>query len=303
MRFKKNLQLLSPVFWPAWLLIGVLWLITRLPTRWQLGLGRGLGKILALFPSKLKHISQVNIKLCFPELNPAEQKKLLQKNFVSLGIGLIEAAMAWWLPDSKLQNLFTIHGMEHVEQAFAQGKGILIVGPHFTCLEIIGRILAMQYSFAVIYRPHKKRLVAFLHERFRQKHYLNYIPRHEVRKLLRALQNNTAIWYAYDIDAGPKRSVFAPFFNIPTASLTSASRLAQLSGAAVIPISFYRRENEFGYEVNLGPQLTNFPSGDNIADATRLNAYLETAIRAHPEQYVWQYKRFKTRPENEERLY
>lgn len=112
-----------------------------------------------------------------------------------------------------------------------------------------------------------------------------------------------AIWYAYDIDAGPKHSVFAPFFGIPTASLTSASRIAHISGAAVIPISFHRRDSDLGYDVLLSPPLENFPSNDPITDATRLNAIIEEAIRNKPEQYVWQYKRFKTRPQGESRLY
>src|SRR5207244_791287 len=116
------------------------------------------------------------------------------------------------------------------------------------------------------------------------------------RQLIRTLNNNMAIWYAYDIDAGEKRSVFAPFFGIQTASLTSVSRIIRLSGAAVIPISFHRREDNFKYEVVLSPPIENFPTDDLVADAACLNTVMESAIRKHPEQYVWQYKRFKTRP-------
>lgn len=300
---KKQSSLFNPIYWPAWIILGILWSITRLPYRWQIKIGATLGWLLYCLPSKLKHITEVNIKLCLPELSPEQQKSLVKKNFASLGIGLIEAAMAWWLPDDKLECIYTLHGLEHAEKAFQNGKGIILVGPHFTCLEIIGRMLGMKYSFAVMYRPHKKRLVSFIHERFRQRHYVNYIPRHQVRKLLSALKNNMAIWYAYDIDAGDKHSVFAPFFGIPTASLTSVSRIIRLSGAAVIPISFYRRENEIGYDIYLSPPIENFPTTDLTADAAVLNGLLENAIRTKPEQYVWQYKRFKTRPEGEKRFY
>jgi KDO2-lipid IV(A) lauroyltransferase len=299
----KTRSLASPVYWPAWLSLGILWLITRLPHRWQIRIGQGLGYLLYLIPSKLVRITDTNIKLCFPELSERERKNLVKKNFSSLGIGLIEAAMAWWLPDNKLDCLVNMHGLEYVEQAFAKGKGIILLGPHYTCLEMIGRLLGMKYSFAVMYRPHKKRLIAFIHERFRQQHYINYIPRHRIRQLLRALNNNMAIWYAYDIDAGEKRSVFAPFFGIPTASLTSVSRIIRLSDAAVIPINFYRRDDDFKYDVILSPPVENFPTNDAVADATRLNSIVEEAIRAHPEQYVWQYKRFKTRPPGEKRFY
>jgi KDO2-lipid IV(A) lauroyltransferase len=300
---KNFLLFANPLYWPAWLILGILWLITRLPFRWQMNIGETLGKIVHFFPSKLKQITTINIQRCFPELTLQQQKALVKKSFISLGIGVIEAAMAWWLPDKRLLPVFTLHGLEHVEAAYAKGKGVILLGPHFTCLEMIGRLLGMHYSFAVMYRPHKKALVSFIHDRFRKKQSIQYIARHRMRELLRALENNTAIWYAYDVDGGKKRSVFAPFFGIQTASLTAVSRVVELSNATVIPISFYRRDNEFGYDIFLSPPIEPFPGSDLTQDATRLNASLEHAIRTKPEQYVWQYKRFKTRPVGEKRFY
>lgn len=301
--FKKQLELLNPLYWPAWFGLGLLWLIGRLPYRCQLSIGKNIGRAVYFFPSKLKAITDVNIKLCFPQLSLDERNKLAKKNFESLGIGLIEAGMSWWTPASKLQQLFKVNGFEYAEEALAKGKGIILLGPHFTCLEMVGRLLGLKYSFAVMYRPHKKQFVNFIHERFRKKNYLRYIPRHRMRDLIRALNENMAIWYAYDVDGGKKRSVFAPFFGIQTASLTTVSRIAEMSGAAIIPIGFYRHDDEFRYEVNLYPPLENFPSGDLVEDARRLNETLEVAIREKPEQYVWQYKRFKTRPQGEARFY
>lgn len=302
LNIKKILALINPLYWPAWFGIGVLWLITRLPMRLRLKLGKGIGKLIYSFPTKLKHITQVNIKMCFPELSCEQQQKLAKENFESLGIGVIEAAMAWWLPDEKLKHLFKVHGLEYLEQALARGKGVILLGPHFTCLEMVGRLLSAQYSFSVMYRPHKKKLIAFIQERFRQKHYLQVIPRNRIRQLIRALNNNIAIWYAYDIDAGNK-GVFAPFFGVPAASLTSVTRLKRMSDAAIVPISFFRRDDNFNYDVILYPPIENFPTGDLEKDATILNQSLEAAIREKPEQYVWQYKRFKTRPEGEPRVY
>jgi KDO2-lipid IV(A) lauroyltransferase len=302
-KLKKQLALFHPIYWLAWLGIGLLWFITRLPKRWQLNLGKSIGLLFYVLPNKLKHITTTNIKLCFPELSSNQQKKLARKNFESLGIGVIEAAMAWWLPDEKLQHLFQIQGMEYIDEAFTKGKGIILLGPHFTCLEMVGRLISSKYSFAVMYRPHKKRLLAFLHNRFRQKHYMQAIPRNRIRDLIRALNNNVAIWYAYDVDGGARSSVFAPFFNIPTASLTSVSRLVRMCDSAVIPIGLYRRDDEFHYDVVLSPPIENFPTGDLQQDATKLNQALEHTIRRKPEQYLWQYKRFKTRPPGEPRIY
>lgn len=301
-KLKNTLALAHPRYWLAWFGLSLLWLLTRLPYRWQIQIGKYLGKLLYRMPGKLKHITAINIKLCFPSLSPAERTELMKKNFEALGIGLMEAAMAWWLPDKKLDCLFHLKGYEHAEKAFAKGKGVILIGPHFTSIEMIGRLLGSAYSFAVMYRPHKKKLLAFIHERFRQKK-IHYIARHRMRELLRCLENNMAVWYAYDIDGGEKRSVFAPFFGIQTASLTAVTRIVNLSGAALVPISFYRRDDNTGYDVVLLPELEHFPGNSLEDDATRLNATLEDAIRHKPEQYIWQYKRFKTRPRGEERFY
>ncbi len=303
MNIKRNLVLANPIYWPAWLGLGLLFLVVQLPGRWRLAIGKGLGRIIYRLPTKLKDITHVNIKLCFPTLSKQKQDALAKKNFESLGIGLIEAGMSWWMPDEKLQKMFNIIGYEYVAEAFAKGKGVILLGPHFTCLEMVGRLLGMSYTFAVMYRPHKKPFISFIQERFRKKEYLQYIPRHDIRQLIRALNNNVAIWYAYDVDGGQKRSVFAPFFGIQTASLTSVSRIVRMSDAAVVPISFYRKDDDFHYEVVLHPTLKNFPTDDFQKDATLLNAALEQAILEKPEQYVWQYKRFKTRPKGEARLY
>ena len=299
---KKNFLLfINPIYWPIWFLLGVFWLITRLPHRWQIHSGAFLGKLLYLFPTRLKKITEINIKLCFPHYTNEQRTELAKKSFASMGIGLIEAAMAWWLPEKKLNHLYHINGLQHAEEAFAKNKGIILIGPHFTCLELVGRLIGLKYTFGVMYRPHKKPLISFLHDRFRR--FAVYIPRNKIRQLFSALKNNTAIWYAYDIDGGAKHSVFAPFFGISTASMTAVTRIIRLSGAAIVPISFHRRDNDFGYNLTLLPALENFPSDDPIADATRLNAILEKAILEKPEQYVWQYKRFKTRPPGEKRFY
>ena len=298
-----NWQFASPRYWLAWIGFGILWSITRLPERLQFNIGKSIGHLLYLFPTKLKNITQINIKICFPELSQQQQNDLVKKNFRSLGLGLIETARAWWLSDKKLQDSFQFNGREHLENAFSKGKGAIIVSPHFTSLEMIGRLMGIHYPIAAMYRTHKKSLIAYIQKRFRKNYRIQLIPRQNMRELLRVLNQNMAVWFAYDIDAGEKHSVFAPFFNIPTASLTTASRIAELTGADIITISFYRDENSFRYEINLSPRFENFPGKDLLEDATRLNASLEKSIRSKPEQYVWQYKRFKTRPAGEKRFY
>ena len=299
----KKLKSIIPPQWIAMPFIVVFWLVTRLNLKWQFRIGRLIGRTIQLFPSKLTRTTEINIKHCFPELSDAERKTLISKNFESLGLGVMECAMSMLLPWKENDGLFKINGLEHGKAAQAKGKGILLVGPHFTSIEMVGRMIPKGYPLVVVYRPHKKKQITYIQEKFRRHHYAHYISRDKVRDIVRALQNNMAVWYAYDVDAGSKRSVFAPFFGIQTATLTSVSRLVQLTGATVIPVSYYRHDDEFRYEMNLLPPFDHFPSDDPVKDAAMINAELEKAIRQKPEQYIWQYKRFKTRPPGEKSFY
>src|SRR5437016_2536047 len=133
MNLREKLNIINPLYWPAWFALSLLWLTTQLPDKGQIHIGKIIGRVLYFFSGKLKKITQKNITLCFPELSKKEQTTLIKKNFASVGIGVIEAARAWWLPEKKLLPQFSINGIEYVEQAYARGKGIILVGPHFTC--------------------------------------------------------------------------------------------------------------------------------------------------------------------------
>jgi KDO2-lipid IV(A) lauroyltransferase len=291
------------LYWQAWIALGILWILIKLPPSLRIKIGKTLGKLAFLLPTQTKYTTEVNLRLCFPHLNAAERKTLLKKNFISLGIALIESAMAWLASKKQLQSLYTLHGYDHIRQAFQQGKGILLVTPHFTCVELVARFIGLEENFGILYRQHKKPWLASIQTYFRKRHFKYGIPSDQIKNLLRALRQNKAIWYAHDIDESGKRSVFAPFFGIPTASLTTVTDIARLSGAAVIPMQYFRRDDNMSYEIHFLQPLENFPSGEKLNDAIQLNSILESMIREKPEQYVWQYKRFKTRPHGEKRFY
>ena len=86
-------------------------------------------------------------------------------------------------------------------------------------------------------------------------------------------------------------------------SLTATSRLPKITGAHTLLASHYRREDGTGYDIYFSPQIENFPTDDVLNDIIRVNKMTEEAILKKPEQYIWQYKRFKTRPPGESRFY
>jgi KDO2-lipid IV(A) lauroyltransferase len=115
--------------------------------------------------------------------------------------------------------------------------------------------------------------------------------------MVRALRKNKIVWYAPDQDFGPKLSIFAKFFDVPAATLPATARIVRMSGAAVIPFVPIR-EKDGSYTLTLGEEITNFPVGDDVTDAQRINDLLEKEIRKSPEQYLWIHRRFKTQAES-----
>ena len=295
----KFLNLIHPRYWPTWLGLGILYLGTQLPHRSQLEFGKPLGRLSYYLSKSFRRVAEINLKLCFPTLSHQAREYLLKKQFQSLGMGLIESAMAWWMPEHKLNSLIQVSGLEHLQEAIAKKKGVLILSGHFTSLDICGRLFSSIFPMQVVYREQKNQVIDMLLKRHRNFKWMQPIHRQAIRQIIKALKQNRAIWYAADQDYGATHSIFAPFFNISAATITTPSRYASRTGAQVVTLFCHRLAKKRGYQITIGPILENFAEGDDYQDALRFNQLLEHAICAHPEQYLWIHRRFKTRPLSE----
>lgn len=300
-RFRKHF--LHPRYWPTWLLIGCWWLIAQLPFRWQLLMGRALGRAVYHLAGRRREIARRNIELCFPQLSTAERERLVRDNINSTSIALFETGMAWFWPTWRLRRLYSISGLEHLQQA--EGQGVLLMAFHFTTLDIGAAFVSLSASIDGMYRPHNNPVYDYIQRRGRERHRpeSDAVPRDDLREMLRRLKQGRAVWYAPDQDYGKGQSVFVPFFGINAATITATAKFAKLGKAKVVPFVQYRRADGSGYDVRILPAWENFPTGDDLADARRVNALAEDCIRPHPEQYLWTHRRFKTRPDGEASLY
>ncbi|MFO1425097.1 MAG: LpxL/LpxP family Kdo(2)-lipid IV(A) lauroyl/palmitoleoyl acyltransferase [Candidatus Competibacteraceae bacterium] len=295
---------LAPRYWPVWLGLGLMKCMAALPFRWQLAAGGRMGRLLGKIARRRRRIAAINLELCFPEWSPAERNTLLEQHFAALGIGLFETAMAWWAPDEKLRGLARVEGAEHLERALAGGKGVILLTGHFTTLELGARFITWHQPFHAMYRSHKNPLYETVMRRERERRSrFPPLPHEDLRGLLRAFRKGRAVWYAPDQNHGRRNSVFVPFFGIPACTITATSRLAALSGAAVVPYFPRRLAGTAGYEVVILPALEHFPGGDVTADTRRINELLEHYVRRAPDQYLWVHRRFKTRPPGSPSLY
>lgn len=258
-----------------------------------MALGRALGTVVRYLPISFVRVARRNLELCLPESNTQERERLLLRHFQSVGMGLFELSLSWWGSQKRVFKLTTVEGMEHLDAALARGKGAILLSAHFTTLEVGGWALAARRPLNIMYRPTRNAVMAHFLARNRARRTRRAIRRDDVRTLVTALKANEPVWYAPDQSYRNKGAAMVPFFGIPAATNTATSRLAKLTGAAVLPYFPERLPNSRGYRMVLGPVLENFPSDDPVVDATRYNHLLEAQIRKIPEQYLWLHRRFK----------
>lgn len=296
MSSKNSFAFVHPRYWPTWLAIGFMYAGAWLPWRLKLGVGRLIGLTAWRFAKRRRHITETNLRLCFPELDEQAQAALVKRTFIANGIGILETATGWCRDPEHLRHRVTFKGQENMTKALARGKGVLIVGIHFSTLDLGGALHSLFFPADVVYRPHDNALFERFMTRARRRIFGAAIDRHDLRGVVRRIKSGHAVWYSPDQDFGRDVSVFAPFFGIEAASIKLTGKIARMTGAPVMPLIFHRNPDNRTYTLEYLPALEDFPTGDEMYDATRINAVIEAAIRKHPEQYLWLHRRFKTRP-------
>lgn len=287
------LRLLAPRYWPTWLGLGVLRLAESLPYAFLLGTGRVIGRVARRLPLHYVRVARRNIEICLPELDARQRETLLDKHFESLGIGLCESAMCWWSSDERVLGLSHVEGMEHLEQALAAGRGAVLLTAHFTTLEIGARILNSRVPINILYRPLKNELLASVSARHFERQARKAILKDDVRGMVRALKRNEIVWYAPDQSYRKKGAMMIPFFGREAATNVFTSRLAQMTGAAVLYFSTERLADGSGYRAVIHPAFVPDPQGCAVAETLRYHACIEKQVREMPEQYWWIHRRFK----------
>ncbi len=285
----------NPQSWPLALGLGVLGLGACLPLPIAQGLGRALGWFAyATLPSR-RRIVQRNLELCFPEWSQKKRAEVVRANFSATGMGLIEGGLAWWVSSKRLSSFVHIEGIEHYHAAQQWGCGVLVLGAHFTSMELAGRIAALHFPVSTVYKAAKNQRFNSVMLARRGRYFQSVIANDNLRGMLDILKSGGVCWYGADQDFGIEQGVFAPFFNVPTATLTLASKIAQRTGAKILFSYPERLPHARGYVLHIRP-VENFPSGDLLQDATLYNSMIEMVVKQSPADYFWLHRRFKTRP-------
>tara|TARA_B100000929_G_C15493179_1_gene415149 strand:- start:1064 stop:1903 length:840 start_codon:yes stop_codon:yes gene_type:complete len=265
--------------------------ILPLPLNHQLG--SMIGRIFYIFSSDPKRVVSTNIELCFPDLDRDKKNKLIKKTLIEIGKGLTESGIIWFNNFAKnSQHINKINGEEFLDS----NKPTILLVPHFGCWEITGRVISLSRPVTFLYKQLRSdRFESFL---FSKRHQgdleMASADKKGVIKLQRALSNNKLIGILPDQDPGEEGSILAPFFNKNVRTMTLLVKLARKNDAQVLMTWAERLDHGNGYILNLKPINVLSESNNIKDDVTLMNRAIEELIETKPEQYLFNYKRFKS---------
>ena len=261
-----------------------------------MGIGRLIGCVAHAAGGTRRAIVRRNIELCFPELTPAERDTMAKAHFLALGMSLIEMGLGRWGSDKIHRKLGRLEGIEHLNSAIESGKGIILLSAHFTTLEIMGRVLALNCPpFDAVYRKNRSEFITEIQRTGRERSADDTIEKRDIKKMVRNLRKGRPVWYAPDQSYDRKGSGVVEFFGVPSMHTTATSTLARLGRAVTLPF-FPRRLADGSYVFRILPPLENFPGDDDLEDTRKYVSVLEEHVRSCPEQYLWIHRKFKNLP-------
>jgi KDO2-lipid IV(A) lauroyltransferase len=280
----------------AALITAVFKLVAALPYGVTARLGDAIGKLLYRIPSRRRRIVHTNLSLCFPDMDADTRDRLARNHFGHVLRSYLERGVQWFGTAERLGKLVELD--TRIDLASCAQTPTIFMGFHFVGIEAGCMFYSMHHPVASLYTKMSNPMLEEISRTQRGRFGAEMIPRTgSGKQVVRTLRSGCPVMLAADMDFGINDSVFVPFFGVPASTLTSASRLASMTGARVVPFTTEVLPDYRGYRLRVFDPLEGFPSGSVEEDARRMNAFLETQIATMPEQYYWIHRRFKNRPE------
>jgi Kdo2-lipid IVA lauroyltransferase/acyltransferase len=287
------------------LLKSLLIFLAIIPLKLVHALGKLIGNLTWLTNSRIRRIAETNVKLCFPDLNPTQQKLLVQRILNETGKVILEAGKVWQQKPQQALALVTECENEHlIKQAHNQGRGVILALPHYGSWELVGLYCAHKYAMTSMYAPQPNPQADSLMRNARQRTGAKLVPTdiHGIRAMSKALKNKELV--AILPDQSPhSNGLFVPFFNHLCYTMTLLPKLAKKTNAVVLYAYAQRLDNSSGFKMIFRESSEDLATLDLEQAAIQMNKDVEKLIRETPHQYQWTYKRFKRRPEGETSIY
>ena len=301
---KFTASLLHPRYWVIWFGLLLAAFVSQLPNSVRHAIGRWIGNRIYKNNERRRKIVSINVKIAFPDLDEQQHEKLTQQHLQWYGCALVDYSLLFFGSKRRLSSMLEIDGKEHIDEAVKNNQSIIILLAHSVMLEFAPAALGLQYECFGSYKTSKNAVLDWMIARSRCRHVSFVVSREEgMRKLIKSLIPKRLMIFLPDEDLGIDNAVFAPFFGLPKATLTTTARLTKMGKATALPSFVWYDEATQKYRVRISPPIPNYPTGEAEQDAKLLNQSLEQLIKKYPEQYMWTMKWFRTRPQNEVSLY
>ena len=244
---------------------------------------------------RARPITEVNIAICFPDMTRERQESLVKASLYETGMNAFDMLRCWVRSKQYLEGRISkVDGLEHLNEAEAVGNGTLVLLPHLGSWEIVSVYLSSRHKFTALFREPRASILADYILRQRQRHGARLVPINTagLRAVLQTLRaNNMAVLFPDQVP--PRHSgEFAPFFGEPTLTMTLATKLIRRSGARAV-CAYCKRLPGGRYELHFRPADEAIYDADLATSLAGLNASVEACVRECPEQYQWEYRRFK----------
>lgn len=269
-------------------------------------LGLLLGIVINSYPNSMRETTRTNIRLCFPAYPEDRRRLLVRRSLQETGKTLLESGAMWlWSAPRLLRKVRQVSGIELLEAGIVAGKGVILAMPHLGAWELTNLYCSSRWPITTLYRPLRLHGIDTLVRDARERAGARLVPTDArgVRLLYKALAHDELVAILPDQDPEREAGVFAPFFAMPTHTMTLLPRLAGKSGACVVFAYAERLPFGRGYHLHFLPAPAGIYERDLSVAAHGLNQGVESCVLQLPEQYQWSYRRFKTQPDPHTDLY
>jgi len=293
---------------PASVLVALLRWLHRTPWGLRRNLGALLGTAYLAGNRKRRALIARNLELAFPELNAPARAALARRHARLFGAVALDWGRLWFLPLPRLLAGVEWEGRAHLDAARAAGGPVLLLVPHTLALDMAALALGA-YGYGHVdgvcvpgvsgpYKPAKDPLLDRWQAYGRTRAGgAVYTREGGLRQVLKALKRGEWVVFLADEDLGAENAVFAPYFGVVKATLTTPGRLARLSGASLIPLACLLDPETGRYRLVIEPPLVMDEEEGVLA--ARVNQAMERLIRRDPAQYLWGFRWFRTPPPGE----
>ncbi len=269
----------------------------KLPLGCNRLLGSLAGRIAYCCNTNSTRIAARNLQLCFPDQSTAERNQLVQSSLISTFQFIFETSSIWFRGAQwRKTHTLSIHNEALFQRARESGRGILILVPHFGNWELAGIHVSEWVKGSAIYRPPKIEQLDPLFRKARNVGTSTLVPptAKGVMAILKALKRGEMTVILPDQVPMGEGGVFASFFGMPAFTVTLIYKLIQKTNPVVLQAYAIRRQQ--GFELGFMEPHPSIYSDNQQESVAGLNKTVEMLVALAPEQYLWEYKRFKKQP-------